>query len=701
MMEQWRAGQLPDPPAPKKNRRKTSDRIYTFDIEVTSMFKHAYGWGPFDYDRPPEYYRDLEKAAVPYIWMLGIEQDDGSGRAVFGRYFNQLPDLFRELGNPETRKIIWVHNLNYEMTFLFDVLHVITEVVARSCRHPIKFYCPEYNLEFRCSFCLTNMSLKEAAKAYGKTRKESGEKFNYNVMRSPLTHLTRQEMKYCEKDVLALIEIIQYYRELYKHLRHIPLTQTGRIRKELRERVKGTNYIKQVRKLVPQNYYVMCLLMRAFWGGYVHACYMTANQIWQGLSDDKASAYPADMCSYRYPMSRFFRITPERAAEMDPEKWAIMYHARLYGVRCRLINTYIPAAKMVSVKNAKMDNGRIITADEIEITCTEVDWEIIRRVYDIERIEYIDLWASRKRWLPVQLLDYVLTLYERKTKLKNVAGQEVVYANSKISINGLFGCCVTNVIKQSTELTETEDGYEWTTHALTPEFIDEKLEALRKSKTNCFSYAWGVWITAYCRRTTWALVEELDPVKVGLDKAAWYSDTDSVKAPDSQEARDVMQHLNQERERRLREMCEENGLDFERTRPKDPDGVPHPFGAFEVDGEYQEFKTLGCKRYAYRDKKGLHLTVSGVRKSTGVKALRGNINNFTRDMVYSYKECGKSISLYIDDQQPFDFTDREGNCYHSTQHHSICLYPTTYNLSISDFYAALWERAITKGRVRQ
>ena len=41
-------------------------------------------------------------------------------------------------------------------------------------------------------------------------------------------------------------------------------------------------------------------------------------------------------------------------------------------------------------------------------------------------------------------------------------------------------------------------------------------------------------------------------------------------------------------------------------------------GIYEFDGAFTEFKTMGSKKYAYRDLKGkLHITIAGVNKSIG------------------------------------------------------------------------------------
>ena len=140
--------------------------------------------------------------------------------------------------------------------------------------------------------------------------------------------------------------------------------------------------------------------------------------------------------------------------------------------------------------------------------------------------------------------------------------------------------------------------------------------------------------------------------------------------------------------------------------PADKNGVLHPLGFFEFDGLYTEFKTLGAKKYCYRENGDLHLTVSGVSKR-GVSALQDDINNFKKGFVWDYEASGKLTVFYheltltnegvVDNtQKPFEFTDIDGNKYLCDYPYSVVLMPTTYKLGITEEYEQiinnlLWE----------
>ena len=136
------------------------------------------------------------------------------------------------------------------------------------------------------------------------------------------------------------------------------------------------------------------------------------------------------------------------------------------------------------------------------------------------------------------------------------------------------------------------------------------------------------------------------------------------------------------------EMCNHYDIDFELTRPKDPKGVAHPIGHWEIDSDpkgYQEFRTLGAKRYAYRENGEMHITISGVGKA-GVAALHDDIENFNENLFFGFEDAHKMEHIYIDDQPPFTFYDYEGIPYECTWPCGTCLKPTTYSMSLSAYF---------------
>lgn len=688
--------------APKTGRGRVSDTIYTFDIEVTSLFHFPDGWDVFRPELPPEAYADIERVGIPYIWMFGVEAD-GKCNVYYGREFRDCEKIFKQIADPNYKKFVYIHNAGYEFQFLIDIFqkYTITNMCARTPRKPIRWIVKEWNIEFRCSYMLTNMSLERAAERYTDLRKLSGS-LNYNVKRSPRTILTQEENSYCEYDIRTLQAIIEHFREEYGHLKVIPLTQTGEVRKELRKRV-SMDYIYKIRKQTASNAHIQQLMMRAFMGGITHGSYLHAGRIlYDMISYDETSAYPAMMLSEKYPAYKWVECTPKFANGANREDWAILYHVRLHNLESKYINTYILVSKAVNSHHLlydkdvdiTLDNGRLLSlqGDYIEMVLTEVDFDIIRECYDIGKIEYLECYRNIKEYLEPDMINYILDLYEQKTTLKGVTSEdgmaEALYMKSKQRINSVFGMCVTSVFKGEVVF----EGEEWSTLGITDERIKEKLQELRKSRTNCCAYQHGIYITAYNRKRLFDIVMRLDASVVGMDKAAVYFDTDSIKTKDSEELREAVEHSNKVLWDKLLDMCKARNIAPERLSPKDIKGVKHPIGLWEFDGHYKEFKFLGAKRYAYRgDDDQLHITVSGVNSKLGAAALDNDLNNFKRNKVFNYDQTGKLTSFYNDEQPKVRFKDVDGHWYTSHQKHGICLQSVEYSMSIDDLYEALWE----------
>ena len=62
-------------------------------------------------------------------------------------------------------------------------------------------------------------------------------------------------------------------------------------------------------------------------------------------------------------------------------------------------------------------------------------------------------------------------------------------------------------------------------------------------------------------------------------------------------------------------------------------GQQFRLGIADFDGEYTEFITHGSKRYCYREKGDLHITVAGVPKD-GVYCLDDDITNFRKGFIF-------------------------------------------------------------------
>ena len=124
------------------------------------------------------------------------------------------------------------------------------------------------------------------------------------------------------------------------------------------------------------------------------------------------------------------------------------------------------------------------------------------------------MYIYKKAYLPVEIIESILNLYELKTTLKNVVGKEVEYQSGKSDLNSIYGMMVTNPLRDSIEYNN-----EWIKTDSDP---SEQLKKYNDSNNRFIFYPWGVWCTAYARRNLFSAI-----YACGTDYI--YADTDSVK----------------------------------------------------------------------------------------------------------------------------------------------------------------------------
>lgn len=657
------------------SKRKNHKREYyckdiiTLDIEVTSAWLEGENVIGYEKGHDAEYWNSLTPLALPYIWQVSYNDE-----VYYGRHFHKLLEIFEDL-RADTKYIIWVHNLSYEFQFLNNIL-TWKNVFARSPHKVMKCTPNEFpNIEFRCSYFLTRLSLATWGEQLG-VYKLKGD-LDYEIIRTPLTELTQKEMDYCERDCIVVYTGIKKYVERYGDQFNIPLTQTGTVRREVKQRlISDWRYCRYIKKLIPHSTDEYKLLQHIFAGGYTHANRKYAGHVKRGVIQhyDFASSYPTVMIAEKYPSTPWFWI-PLKEIPDDTffEDNAYIFTVKFTNIHSKTYNTYLQASKCSSV-NPHYDNGRIISADEVTTSFTEQDWLTIRETYRWDKLEVQKVYQSRKAYLPKPLLKYILELYLNKTKLKGIDEEYDLYMQSKQYINSLFGMTVTAIVQSDVLF----DGNDWTMPMLTAEKVNDRFKELReeplKQCSYFLSYSWGCWVTAYARRNLWKCI-------LKTDKQMLYADTDSIFVL----GRHDFTWYNEDITEKIRVSCETNGLDFNATRPKDKFGIEHPLGIFTEEDECTEFITLGAKRYVERRKKDnkLHLTVSGINKGA-VELLNNRIENFRENFDFDKDaECvTKRLATYINEQPLVTYPDG----YVSDINYGINMRRTGYKLTMTDEY---------------
>lgn len=72
---------------------------------------------------------------------------------------------------------------------------------------------------------------------------------------------------------------------------------------------------------------------------------------------------------------------------------------------------------------------------------------------------------------------------------------------------------------------------------------------------------------------------------------------------------------------------------------------------------------------------------------SGAVALKGDLNNFTDNLLFKHEDTGKNMIMYNDAQEDFKIIDYQGNIDKIIQHKGACIVPATYELNKSIEYA--------------
>lgn len=647
-----------------------------FDIEVSSFYQG---------EKKPE-----NKRGIMYIWQFGIFNLVTTGRT--WKEFEVLISMVQKiLSLDENRRlVVYVHNLPYEFQFIrkhfdWDEVFMLTE------RKPV--YATTGGIEFRCSLKLAGgKALANVAKDLQKYKVEKAVgNLDYEQIRTPLTPLTEKELIYCENDIRVILCYIQEKIEQDGDITKIPLTNTGYVRnycrKECYSRWKPYRKVMESLTLEADEY---SQLKRAFQGGFTHANAHYVGKVLDKVgSHDFTSSYPAVMVLEKFPMSKAEYIS-NGINESELMELLItrccLFDIEIWGLMPKLFHEHpISRYKCPVCENAIVDNGRIVMAEHIITTITEQDFFVYAEFYTWDRIEIKNLRTYQKNYLPKNFVRSVLNLYEKKTVLKDVEGEEINYMISKNMINAAYGMMVTDPIRD--ELTYSDN-----TFYTIPKNIAEGIDKYNTNIRRFLFYPWGVWVTAYARANLFSGI-----IEMGDDYI--YSDTDSIKSINTERHENYFNSYNAQILDKIELASQYHNLDKSLFAPYTKNGKQKIIGVWDDEGVYDKFKTLGAKRYLTM--KGVQstepkymITLAGSNKKKTMEYLVGTgdpFGKFTDGLSIPPENSGRLILSYIDNETIGTVVDMFGIPYEYHELSSIHMEKSEYNLSMSEEFVRYLE----------
>lgn len=663
-----------------------------FDIETTSTYLNGH------------------KVAFMYIWTLNI-----NGTTIIGRTWEQFEQCIETIHqklftNPERIFVIYVHNLNFEFSFL-GRRFVWEKVFSIDSRKPIYARTVD-GIEFRCSYLLSGYNLAKVGENLQKykVQKMVGDLDYYKVRHSG-SYITPKEMRYVINDGRVVVAYIQEEIERNGNIAKIPLTKTGYVRQACRRNCfskshrtrSGSRYRNRIKRLTLtlEEY---DLLKDAFAGGFTHANPWYTRKILHNVkSFDFTSSYPAVMVCEKFPMSKGEKIENIDTATFKEsiKNYCCVFTAKITGLESRVMfDNPISSSKCKVLKGDTLNNGRVVSAKELYISMTNVDYEVYKKFYKWKTFSVSTFYRYKAGYLPKEFVDSILTFYEDKTKLKGVKGKEAEYLHQKENVNSCYGMAVTDILRDMVifdplnpqKNPRTGELEAWYNHAINRQ---EEIEKYNKNPLRFLFYTWGIFVTSYARKNLFSGI-----LAVGTDYI--YADTDSLKILNYEKHKSYFDNYNRQISKRLEIACKYHGFDVSRVRPKTIKGVEKPLGVWDDETSkpdkltgvcaYPCFITLGAKRYMYLENGELHVTLAGSNKEKTAKYLEKTYGKyyafykFDNNLVIPPAYSGRTSSCYIDFPTSGEVTDYRGVKGSFSELSSVHVEQTDYSLSITRSY---------------
>lgn len=608
------------------------------------------------------------KQAIMYHWQVCV---DGIGY-VTGRTWSQfklfITKVCKRLNENETL-VMFVHNLSYEFSFLQGQFDFKPKDVFAVESRKILTAVPDTvggNIEFRCSYLQTNMSLKMFLEEY-EAEDAKLDNFDYDKFRFSDTELDDEELEYCLHDVSGLIQAMKKRMAIKNDtIATLPKTSTGYPRRDINSQLPK---IRELLNSIQPDTSVYVLLNWAYRGGNTHANRwyiggLIPNILKDIQSWDIASSYPNAILNCKFPITAFEAIQVPYGVELTERilvnhiknNEACLMYVTFKNIRLKDKNWGCPYISLTDKflfsdvnkdSTFDYDNGRILKANFVSMAITDIDYQIIKEEYDYDSCEIHQLFTAKYGSIPEDIKEVIREYFLQKTKLKGVIGSESEYALFKALLNAIYGLMSQNPVKAQTKFNPEGNGIDRFTvenfkyvvyedeeeDEVTNKYAERIAIKLREHNQRLsMPYQWGVWTTAWARRELEDMLRIVHNHYDAFNCYFVYCDTDSCKFYDKYDV--CKADIEAYNEKRKQSSIENKAFAV------DSKGKTQYMGVFDYEGKANRFMTLGSKRYVCEymenDKPYLSLTISGVQKIEGAIELSvmGGISAFKDGMEF-------------------------------------------------------------------
>ena len=655
-----------------------------------------------------------------------------------------------------------IANMGFEFQFMNQ--HFLsmgdkwTKIFAISNRSPL-IAETDSGFVFQDALKISNSSLEKLSKLYSLPSKKSHD-LDYSLVRNTKTTMTDEEINYCSLDVRILGDFHRWIMQNY-HANGLdyPLTSTGLLRDTLgkyfeitefktKEYTKNgkkktykelSRFAKTIPDLFPDTYdeYADTMLF-GFRGGYTHANVRNANRILENVNGgDFTSSYPYVMMFQKFPVSKFESCRKDISVieHLIKKGRAVMMKLRFHGLENLTSHSLESVNKtweykecgksikeFVNKTNSIVDNGRVLCADVLTVSLTDIDYESYKMFYKWDSVEVLEAKSAQYGLLPDYVRLSVSTYYHFKKILKRPDDEEQTteYKLSKAMVNANYGLMCEKL--HINEIVFDPERFMWyesmpqDKYELQQAYIDEIYgknkddKKYNKRPKTILSPYWGIWTTAHARNNLFQILMKIS------DKDSIYCDTDSIYFLNPEKNWAICEEYNKkvmnDNLKLIKEWNEKWGFDIDEYNKMNPDEqkkyveethglIPDYFadlGTFDKlnkIGNYTRFKTLGAKRYVkeWYDKKGelkVEQTIAGLPKTALCEYCKKNDKDpfavFKNGM--SIKNV-KKAHAYNDRPHTREITDYQGNTETMTEYASVGIFDVSFSMKMDSAYTRL------------